>query len=256
MFPPPEILGCSINWFELITVLAVLITLVFGRFYFARSSQHLSLSSILIPLAGILLVGYFSTYVMAYFEGQAYGHIKDNSSYFVPFGAHKKFLGFVSFLFLVVLINQFLVQSKKLFALNDYLAVVVCFFIILEANACLFDGHGCYGRFTNLPWGMLFIHGSAPTLLPVHPTPLYISISHLILFFILLYFRKRKWFKDQLILVLMIGTSLFNFLIEFFKDIDELLFSLNFAQLIYSGIGLTSLLLLLSNKQSRLTESH
>src|ERR1700723_2342591 len=38
---------------------------------------------------------------------------------------------------------------------------------------CFLSGGGWYGIETKLPWGMTFPHGIDPTLVPVHPTPLY-----------------------------------------------------------------------------------
>ncbi|HET8881383.1 MAG TPA: prolipoprotein diacylglyceryl transferase family protein [Solimonas sp.] len=38
---------------------------------------------------------------------------------------------------------------------------------------CLLAGDGDYGTPTSLPWGMRFPHGLVPTLVPVHPTPIY-----------------------------------------------------------------------------------
>ena len=38
---------------------------------------------------------------------------------------------------------------------------------------CFLSGDGCYGLPTNLPWGMSFPNGIEPTLVRVHPTPLY-----------------------------------------------------------------------------------
>jgi phosphatidylglycerol---prolipoprotein diacylglyceryl transferase len=38
---------------------------------------------------------------------------------------------------------------------------------------CFLSGDGCYGIPTNLPWGMSFPNGLEPTLVHVHPTPLY-----------------------------------------------------------------------------------
>jgi phosphatidylglycerol:prolipoprotein diacylglycerol transferase len=38
---------------------------------------------------------------------------------------------------------------------------------------CLLAGDGDYGVPTSLPWGMTFPHGLVPTLVPVHPTPIY-----------------------------------------------------------------------------------
>jgi prolipoprotein diacylglyceryltransferase len=251
MFPPPDILGLRINWFELITVLAILVTLVFGRFYFYATHEKGKLNSFLIPLFSLLVLGYFFTYLMAYIEGLCYASVKNDSSFYHAFGESKKFLGFIFLIFLIIGFNSLLFKAKTLFKIGDFLAVVVCLFIILEANACLLDGHGCYGRFTNLPWGMYFLHGSAPTLFPVHPTPLYISVSHLILFLLLLYWKNKKQFEGKLILILLIGTSVFNFAIELLKDTESLLLGLNFSQLLYAVIGLTSIFILSKSESTK-----
>ena len=245
MFPSPEILGLKISWFELITVLSILTTLLFGRWFFYRTSSDKKLTTYLLPLSLLLAFGYFATYGVAYLEGQSYSLVLNDTSYEIAFGKGKKFLGFIFLIYCIVLVDNYLYSLKRFSGLSDFLAVVVCFFIILEANACLFDGHGCYGRFTNLPWGMYFLHGSAPTLLPVHPTPIYISLSHLLLLIFLLIAYKKKWFPNQLILILLIGTSLFNFLIEFVKDTESLIWILNFSQVVYGWIAITSIMMLI-----------
>jgi prolipoprotein diacylglyceryltransferase len=245
MFPPPDILGFRINWFELITVLSILITLIFGRFYFYATHEKGKLTSFLIPLGILLILGYAATYLMAYLEGVSYAVLKNNSDFYHPFGESKKFLGFVFLIFLMTILNILIFHAKSIDKLGDFLAVVICFFIILEANACLLDGHGCYGRFTNLPWGMYFLHGSAPTLFPVHPTPLYISISHVLVFILLLFLIKRKLLMGKLLLILLLGTSLFNILIELLKDTEPLLLGFNFSQVVYAIIGIFSVILLI-----------
>lgn len=42
---------------------------------------------------------------------------------------------------------------------------------------CLLAGDGTYGRPTALPWGMTFRSGVVPTVVPVHPTPLYEALA-------------------------------------------------------------------------------
>lgn len=42
---------------------------------------------------------------------------------------------------------------------------------------CLLAGDGTYGRPTDLPWGMTLPHGTVPTMVPVHPTPLYEALA-------------------------------------------------------------------------------
>ena len=251
MLPSPEILGLKFNWFELITVLSILTTLLFGRWFFYSTKRQNSLSSFLMPLGFLLALGYFAAYAMAYIEGQTYTLAYQDVSRTIAFGEGKKFLGFIFLIYVVVLIDKSLLKLPSFSNISDFLAVVVCLFIVLEANACLLDGHGCYGRFTNLPWGMYFLHGSAPTLFPVHPTPIYISLSHLLLFFLLLYLSKKDKLTNRLILVLILGTSSINFMIEFTKDTDALLLSLNFSQSLYGLMALTSFMLLIIPSAAR-----
>ncbi|MEZ5002725.1 MAG: prolipoprotein diacylglyceryl transferase [Chitinophagales bacterium] len=249
MFPAPEILGIKISWFELITVLSILLSLVFGRWFYRQVPSKPPLAYSLVTIGVLLVLGYFATYLLAFLEGQSYSFVLNDPSFEIKFGQSKKFLGFIFLIYCLVLFDNYLYPINRFNTLGDFMAIVVCFFIILEANACLFDGHGCYGRFTNLPWGMYFLHGSAPTLLPVHPTPIYISLSHLLLFIFLLIAFKKHWIEGRLLLVLLIGTSLFNFLIEFVKDTQPLLIGLNFSQLVYGWIGITSLFILLTSNR-------
>ena len=80
----------------------------------------------------------------------------------------------------------------------------------------------CYGRPTNLPWGVTFTNPHslvAPELLgvPLHPTQLYESVANLLLFFLLakLYTKPHK---DGMILLLYVACySFLRFTIEFFR---------------------------------------
>lgn len=42
---------------------------------------------------------------------------------------------------------------------------------------CPMAGDGTYGRPTDLPWGMAFPHGTVPTMVAVHPAPLYEALA-------------------------------------------------------------------------------
>lgn len=254
MIPSPELFGIQLNWFDLITVISILITLLFGRWYFFYAQKEKLSIKLVLSITVLLISGYVCTFLMASFEGAVYAHELGDEKFKVAFGTSKRFSGFI-FLIAFLYIFHSLIKPIPLFKnYGDFLAVVVCCFIALEANACLFDGHGCYGRFTNLPWGMLFLHGSAPTLFPVHPTPLYITISHLILLTLLVYLHINGKLKGQLIAILLIGTSIFNVLIEIVKDKQTLVGNFNFAQLLYMTIGLIGLLIFIyQSRQTKLS---
>ncbi|MDQ2976193.1 MAG: prolipoprotein diacylglyceryl transferase [Acidobacteriota bacterium] len=81
----------------------------------------------------------------------------------------------------------------------------------------------CWGKPTNLPWGVKFTElGHDITGVPLdtylHPTQLYESFSMLIVFFFLLWLHKHKRFSGQVILLYALLYSVIRFVIEFFRD--------------------------------------
>ena len=81
----------------------------------------------------------------------------------------------------------------------------------------------CWGKPTNLPWGVQFTQaGHDVTDVPInahlHPTQLYESFTMLIVFFFLLWLHKRKKFSGQVILAYAIIYATVRFLIEFVRD--------------------------------------
>ena len=109
--------------------------------------------------------------------------------------------------------------------------------------ACLFAGDGCYGTWTNLPWGMHFPHGTAPSLLPRHPTPLYESLASLALL-IFLFARKRKPGHTFLLFLMLSGAL--RFLVEFIRINHRIWLNLSLAQWIAQPLLTASTIVLFS----------
>mgnify|MGYP000571712376 CR=1 FL=1 len=93
-----------------------------------------------------------------------------------------------------------------------------------------------YGMETNLPWAVKFIQIDN---LYRHPTQLYEAIFEgLILFLILMYFRKKEFLKKPGLIsgLFLIFYSIFRFLIEFTREPDShiglLIFNLSIGQII------------------------
>ena len=93
-----------------------------------------------------------------------------------------------------------------------------------------------YGIETNMPWAVKFVQVDN---LFRHPSQLYEAIFEgIILFFILIYFRKKGFMKIPGFIsgLFLIFYSIFRFLIEFFRAPDEqlgyLFFSLTMGQII------------------------
>ena len=86
---------------------------------------------------------------------------------------------------------------------------------------CYFAGC-CYGVQTDLPWGITFTdeRSLAPLNVALHPTQIYLSLNALLIFSILIWFRKRKSFDGQLFWIYGTLYSIGRFIIEFFRG-DE-----------------------------------
>ncbi|MGZ8921028.1 MAG: prolipoprotein diacylglyceryl transferase [Limisphaerales bacterium] len=94
--------------------------------------------------------------------------------------------------------------------------------LVLGRQGC-FSAGCCWGKATNLPWGVRFTElGHEVTGVPLgvrlHPTQLYESFAMLIVFFFLLWLHKRKKFNGQVILAYVMIYATVRFLIEFVRD--------------------------------------
>jgi phosphatidylglycerol:prolipoprotein diacylglycerol transferase len=83
----------------------------------------------------------------------------------------------------------------------------------------------CYGKPTEVKWGVIFSHPNslAPLGIPLHPTQLYGALSGFTIFIVLLYLRARKRFSGQLLLWFLILQSIAQLFVERFRG-DERIF--------------------------------
>ncbi|MDY7036504.1 MAG: prolipoprotein diacylglyceryl transferase, partial [Thermodesulfobacteriota bacterium] len=77
----------------------------------------------------------------------------------------------------------------------------------------------CFGKPTDMKWGVVFTHphSLAPLSVPLHPTQLYASFSGLIIFLVLLILQARKKFQGQVFLWFLILHSTGRLLVERFR---------------------------------------
>jgi len=100
---------------------------------------------------------------------------------------------------------------------------------------CFLSGDGCYGIPTNLPWGMSFPNGIEPTVVRVHPTPLY-ELAAGLLIGGWLWMRGNKprptgWILGEYLVL----TGIARFLVEFIRRNPKVLWGLSNAQLASAG---------------------
>lgn len=97
---------------------------------------------------------------------------------------------------------------------------------------CFFAGC-CYGKPTDLPWAVTFIHPHSLAKLgvPLHPTQLYASFKALLVFLILITFRRYKKGEGQLIFLYMLLYAAGRLIIEPLRGDDRGLLILGYITL-------------------------
>ncbi len=119
----------------------------------------------------------------------------------------------------------------------------------------------CWGKPTNLPWGVKFSElGHSITGVPtdtfLHPTQLYESFAMFFVFLFLLWLHKHKRFSGQVILAYGLLYSIIRFAIEFVRDDPRgdilgltTLTGLSTSQLISVVVGICALVLLIVRRR-------
>ena len=123
-----------------------------------------------------------------------------------------------------VITGYFLMRRWKLpwWKTADACAPGIALGLALGRQGC-FSAGCCWGKPTNLPWGVRFTElGHEVTGVPLgvrlHPTQLYESLAMLIVFFFLLWLHQRKKFNGEVILAYAMIYATVRFLIEFVRD--------------------------------------
>ncbi|MGA2849125.1 MAG: prolipoprotein diacylglyceryl transferase [Terracidiphilus sp.] len=109
---------------------------------------------------------------------------------------------------------------------------------------CFLSGDGCYGIPTNLPWGMSFPHGIEPTLLRVHPTPLYELAAGLLIGWWLWRRGGKPHGTGAIVGEYLVLSGLARFLVEFVRRNPKILWGLSNAQLASLGSVVAGIVLI------------
>ena len=110
---------------------------------------------------------------------------------------------------------------------------------------CLLSGDGCYGIETTLPWGMTFPKGIEPTLVPVHPTPLYELAAGLVIGWWLWRRGGKAHGTGAIVGEYLVLTGLARFLVEFVRRNPKVLWGLSNAQLASAATVVAGIVLIL-----------
>ena len=82
-----------------------------------------------------------------------------------------------------------------------------------------FSAGCCYGKPTDLPWGVTFTDPNSLAIIgvPIHPTQLYESAAEIAIFIFLMLSRKHKRSDGQILWTYILLYSFARFIIEFFR---------------------------------------
>jgi phosphatidylglycerol:prolipoprotein diacylglycerol transferase len=115
-----------------------------------------------------------------------------------------------------------LLRKLDLWKWTDLMAPAAMISLAVGRTGCLLNGC-CYGKTAEgLPWGIVYPPDHPSLKLgmgqaKVHPTPLYSSISALLIFGLLLYLLRRKKRDGQVFWSMVLAYGVARFVIEFYR---------------------------------------
>ena len=227
-----QIFSFEIRWYSLAYIIGILSGWIVGKRFFITNSvlkqtfdDFITYSILAIILGGRL--GYVLLYNPKYYF---YNFLDIFKIWEGGMSFHGGLIG--------VILASIIFAKKNNQNPYNYLDVVsiVAPIGIFFGRIANFINSELYGHETNLPWSVKFIQIDN---LNRHPSQLYEAIFEgLILFLILIYFRKKGFMKIPGLIssLFLIFYSFFRFLIEFFRVPDEqlgyLYFNLSMGQII------------------------
>ena len=119
---------------------------------------------------------------------------------------------------------------------------------------CFFSGC-CYGKRSDFSWAVTFTNPDslAPTGISLHPVQLYFSLNYLIIYGILLFFRRHKKFDGQLFWVYVLLFGITFSIIETFRSNFEsysILGALSVSQTISTGLAMIASVMIMLLRES------
>jgi phosphatidylglycerol---prolipoprotein diacylglyceryl transferase len=117
------------------------------------------------------------------------------------------------------------------FALFDLAAVPLAVGYAIGRIGCQISGDGDYGQPWDGPWAMSYPDGTVPTDTPVHPTPIYETLTMGLVAYAL--WRLRDRFRVGILFAIyLVAAGTERFLIEFIRRNDDVAIGLTQAQII------------------------
>jgi phosphatidylglycerol:prolipoprotein diacylglycerol transferase len=122
-------------------------------------------------------------------------------------------------------------------ALLDLAAVPLALGYAIGRVGCQLSGDGDYGKAWDGPWAMAYPDGTVATDTPVHPTPIYETLTMGLVAIVL--WRLRDRFRPGVLFAgYLVAAGIERFLVEFLRRNDDVALGLTQAQLLSTGMVL------------------
>lgn len=155
-------------------------------------------------------------------------------------GGYSFYPSFVLAIFLIFIYCK--IKGIPILKSLDFLLPYAILGLAIHRTFGCFLAGCCYGKPTNLPWGMVFSETSRAGKhfpgIPLHPTQLYYGLTSFIIFIILLFYKRRTKRSGEMTALGLILLSTTYFLITFLRgDIpgEQLTFYMSLSQ--YMGLA-------------------
>jgi len=186
MYPTLFTIGdISVSSFSVMVLLAYLVAYVVSEAEFKRKGMSGDLADLL--LIASVIGGLGGAKIMFLFQQATLSDLLADPIRYMASG-----FTFFGGLIGAILLSWFVTQMKRVSFLSVMDAVTPPLILAYAVGriGCLLVGDD-YGVPSNLPWAISFPNGAPPTILRVHPTQLYDTLSMFIVFVILWKIRKR-----------------------------------------------------------------
>ena len=154
-------------------------------------------------------VAYVTTYWREEFADQPFSEI-----FMIQHGGLVYYGGLIG----AIVAGAIYIRWKKLpfWKTADIIAPSIALGSVFGRTGCLLNGC-CYGRPTNLPWGIRFPADHPTDGVPVHPTEIYDGLLNLGLYFFLAWLFRRKKFDGQIFATYLLCYAVTRSFVEYFR---------------------------------------
>ena len=226
----------------------------YKAFYIAMVAIALTLSTIFAVKRGLPAIKFYVATVLictvSFLGGRIFFELRNfNHIFTYPFSEVLLSSGTGSVgVYISGIIAAFIIlkwMKIDVLAAFDIYAPVMALSLSIGRLGCFMSGC-CFGKTTSLPWAVSFPYNSPAYTtqlsagmitsdfnysLPVHPTQIYEMLFGMILFFLLLWFGRKKRTDGLSLFIYLTIYAVFRFFIEFLRGDDRgLLFNLSFPQ--------------------------